>query len=432
MNNKRNNLVRIVCIALAALMLLSVISGALIIMANAASSKEIEQELIALREEEAELKKQAKEVQSNIDENRKGAQTLVEKKKDIDQQMEMSRQSINNLNAQIQQYSLLIANKQEELEASMAEEERLNAQYKTRIRTMEETGNISYWSILFGASSFSDLLDKVDMIAEIAESDQLMLKKLAEITKEIEQERTELEAEMTGLEEAKAELADRQAELEVQRAESDVLLLEMEDAYATLSAEYENYLDLEDAVSAEIAKSETEYFNALAKEEAERRAALAKQQAEAAAAARKNPPSSGGNSGSSSGGTSSGFVYPLPYRVQITDAYGYRTHPLTGVYKWHNGVDLAAGQGTAIYATKSGTVTGAYYDDAYGNMVTINHGDGFSSLYGHMDYSTVSSGDYVTQGEVIGYVGSTGWSTGPHLHFTIYYNGADVNPMNYV
>ena len=95
-------------------------------------------------------------------------------------------------------------------------------------------------------------------------------------------------------------------------------------------------------------------------------------------------------------------------------------------------VVIAAGSGTAIYATQSGTVTSACYNEAYGNMVTINHANGYSSLYGHMTNYIVSVGDYVTQGQTIGYVGSTGWSTGPHLHFTIYYNGSDVKPMNYV
>jgi murein DD-endopeptidase MepM/ murein hydrolase activator NlpD len=127
-----------------------------------------------------------------------------------------------------------------------------------------------------------------------------------------------------------------------------------------------------------------------------------------------------------------GFLLPLPYYTAITDAYGMRYHPIYGYYKMHEGVDLAVGSGTAIYATKSGTVTTAAYDDAYGYYVTINHGDGYSSLYGHMTNYIVSAGDYVTQGQVIGYVGSTGWSTGPHLHFGIYYNGSSVNPMNYV
>ena len=98
----------------------------------------------------------------------------------------------------------------------------------------------------------------------------------------------------------------------------------------------------------------------------------------------------------------------------------------------HNGVDLACSSGTPIYASKSGYVTTATYHYAYGNYVTINHMDGFSTLYGHMTYFVVSEGEYVEQGQVIGYVGSTGYSTGPHLHFTIYYDGSTVNPMNYI
>lgn len=169
---------RIVCLVLAAVMLLGLVSSALIIMVNAASSSEIKKELSGLRNQQAELKKEREALQAKIKENQSKTQTLVDKKSDIDQQISMTQASINNLNEQVQQYSLLIANKQAELEASQAEEQRLNEQYKTRIRSMEETGNISYWAILFGANSFSDLLDKIDVIQEIAKADQLMLEKM--------------------------------------------------------------------------------------------------------------------------------------------------------------------------------------------------------------------------------------------------------------
>lgn len=421
-SGKRSKVQKIVCILLAVLMLGSLVSGALIVMVSAASSKEIEQELIALREEQAELKKQSDALEASISENQAKTQTLVEKKADIDQQMEMSRQTIENLNEQIQQYSLLIAQKQDELEKTEEESAALNAQYKTRLRSMEETGKISYWSILFGAGSFSDLLDKVNMINEIAKSDQLMLEKMEDVAAKIADEREDLETQMNELELAKLDLAEQQTTLEAQREESNKLILQMAAEYDALSEEYQEYERLEDEMSAQIKQTETDYFNALSKEEAARQAELNKQ---------NNNKVTSSSSGAASSATG-GFLYPLPYAVSITDAYGYRIHPLSGTYKWHNGVDFAAGSGTAIYATKSGTVTSACYNEAYGNMVTINHADGYSSLYGHMTNYIVSAGDYVTQGQTIGYVGSTGWSTGPHLHFTIYYNGADVNPMNYV
>ena len=140
-------------------------------------------ELSGLRNQQAELKKEREALQAKIKENQSKTQTLVDKKSDIDQQISMTQASINNLNEQVQQYSLLIANKQAELEASQAEEQRLNEQYKTRIRSMEETGNISYWAILFGANSFSDLLDKIDVIQEIAKADQLMLEKMKAVSR---------------------------------------------------------------------------------------------------------------------------------------------------------------------------------------------------------------------------------------------------------
>ena len=413
----RNKFTRIVCIVLAVIMTLSLVTTALVYMVGAASSKEIEKELVDLRVQQAELKKQSDALKAEINQNEAETQTLIEKKADIDKQMDMSRQTIENLNAQIQQYSLLIADKQSELEDSLAEEAALNEQYKARLRTMEETGKISYWSILFGARSFSDLLDKIDMIQEIAKSDQLMMEKLEAMSEKIAGERADLETQMDDLNAAKDELAVQQAELEVQRAESDELLIQMAKEYESMSAEYADYEAMEDELSAQIAKSETDYFNALSREQAAR----------IAAAAAQKP-----SSGSSAAPSSSGFVFPLAYATKITDAYGYRIHPLSGTKKWHNGVDFAAGEGTAIYATKAGTVTSATYSEAYGNMVTINHGDGYSSLYGHMTNYIVSAGDTVSAGQTIGYVGSTGWSTGPHLHFTIYYNGSDVNPLNYV
>ena len=190
---------RIVCLVLAAVMLLGLVSSALIIMVNAASSSEIKKELSGLRNQQAELKKEREALQAKIKENQSKTQTLVDKKSDIDQQISMTQASINNLNEQVQQYSLLIANKQAELEASQAEEQRLNEQYKTRIRSMEETGNISYWAILFGANSFSDLLDKIDVIQEIAKADQLMLEKMKAVSEQIASERTELEQQMAEL-----------------------------------------------------------------------------------------------------------------------------------------------------------------------------------------------------------------------------------------
>ena len=425
MRSSRTKIVRIISIVLAAVILLSLVSTALIVMVHAASSSEIKSKLADLRAKQAEIQKQSDELEKSIAENKDQTKTLVGQKAEIDQEREMSRQKIENLNEQIQQLNLLIAEKQTELEASVAKEEALQKQYKARLRSMEETGSVSYWSILFRASSFSDLLDRVDMIREIAESDQLMLKQLSAATQAVETERADLEQQKLDLQQTEDDLAVEQAELETNRAKADTLITQMQAEYASLSDEFLAAEADEAAVREQIKKTETDYFNALAKEQA----------AAAAAAAAANKPSSGSNSSSSSssgGASSGGFAFPLAYSTGVTCAYGPRVHPINGNKSFHYGVDLAAGMNTEIYATKSGTVTGATYGEANGYYVTINHGDGYSSIYAHMTNYVVSAGDSVKQGQLIGYVGTTGWSTGPHLHFEILYNGSNVNPMNYI
>lgn len=425
MRSSKTKIVRIISIVLAAVILLSLVSTALIVMVHAASSSEIKSKLADLRAKQAEIQKQSDELEKSIAENKDQTKTLVSQKAEIDQEMEMSRQKIENLNEQIQQLNLLIAEKQTELEASVAKEEALQKQYKARLRSMEETGSVSYWSILFRASSFSDLLDRVDMIREIAESDQLMLKQLSAATQAVETERADLEQQKLDLQQTEDDLAVEQAELETKRAKADTLITQMQAEYASLSDEFLAAEADEAAVREQIKKAETDYFNALAKEQA----------AAAAAAAAANKPSSGSNSSSSSssgGASSGGFAFPLAYSTGVTCAYGPRVHPINGNKSFHYGVDLAAGMNTEIYATKSGTVTGATYGEANGYYVTINHGDGYSSIYAHMTNYVVSVGDSVKQGQLIGYVGTTGWSTGPHLHFEILYNGSNVNPMNYI
>ena len=417
---KQRKLTRLVCIILAAVMLLSLVAYALTLVVGAASSKEILKELEALRAEQSEIKAKSDALEASIQQNQSKTQTLVQQKADLDQQMEITRTTINNLHAQVQQYSLLIAEKQKELEAAQDAEAQLQEQYRTRLRSMEETGSVSYWSILFQASSFSDLLDRVDMIREIAKSDQLILEQLAEATAAVERERTELEQQRQELEQTEQELNEQQTLQEQQREESNKMILQMQVEYAALSEDYKAAEAAEDELRETIKQTETAYFNALSKEEAARIAAQNKANNNKA-----NPNSAGATA-------TGGFLFPLAWSNGVTCAYGPRTHPIYGYQSNHTGVDLGSGMNTEIYATKSGTVTASSYGEANGYYLTINHGDGYSSLYAHMVSNEVSVGDYVTQGQVIGHVGMSGWTTGAHLHFEILYNGSNVNPMNYI
>ena len=412
--------VSILAILLAILMVGGVVFSALSVLVSAASSSELKQELDNLKNQADDIAAESAELDRQIAENESETQSIVEKKENIDQQMDLTRQQIENLSAQIQQYNLLIAAKQEELDQAEIEAQEMNERYKLRLRTMEEEGNVSYWSVLFQANSFTDLLDRIDMIQEIAQADQTMLERMRQVAEEIAAAKVEIEDNKAALEEAKAELAVLEAQLEDQRAEADAMITQLMANREELLAVSDTYDALEAEVRQQIQDVQTAYENALADEEAQRKIEAAREQA------------ASGSVSKPSSTSSSGFLYPLAASGTITDAYGYRWHPIYEAYRFHTGVDFAVGRGTAIYATRSGTVTAAAYSTYNGNYVAINHNDGYTSLYGHMTNYIVSPGQSVSQGQVIGYEGSTGVSTGPHLHFEITYGGANVNPMDYV
>ena len=436
---------RRVIVAVIAGVLALLMIGGVVISAFAESSKTIKERIEALKRQEAAIAAQQQEVREQKAENESDIQDLVGQKNQLDKQIKLTQDSIENKNEQIQEYTLLIAEKQNELNDALDQRDALNERYKARIRSMEEKGKLTYWSILFKASSFADLLDRVDMINEIARSDARMIDQIQDVAQQIETARQELAAEKVEMEETKEGLAAEQEALEAQRAEADQLMAELMKDHAAFEAQEEKYDDQKEALLAQIAKEEIKYKEAVSAEEKARREAEAaerarKAAAEAAAAARQREASGGGGSsgGSSSGGSSSGssvsrygFQWPCTARA-ITCPFGPRIHPITHVYSNHSGMDIGASYGSPIYACASGTVTKATFGTAYGYHVVINHGNGFSTLYGHMIRYTVSVGQYVTRGEIIGYVGSTGWSTAPHLHLTMYYNGNLVNPLNYL
>lgn len=375
---------------------------------SAATTSEIQKELDRLEEEAKQIAEEQEALEAEISANRAQAIGYADRKMQIDRDLELSRLEIENLTAQIHQQNMLIAEKQAELDSLQDEQDALLERYKLRIRAIQERGEVSYLSVLLQSDSFSDMLVYRTMIEEISNSDMRMLDDLKQSAAIVLAAKNELTGAKSSLEGKKAELADAQEALDVQRAEADVVLAELAEQKELL---LEAALQAEQEVAAlndEIAKKEQEYTEAKRAEEAQNGTYL--------------PPSE------------TGFIFPVSLNgyAYMTSPYGYRTHPITGNYTLHNGVDLAANSGTPIFASKSGTVTTASNGYGWGNYVVINHGDGFSTLYAHQTRYAVSVGQYVTQGEVIGYVGSTGNSTGPHLHFTVYYNGTTVNPLGYI
>ncbi len=438
---------RVIISVIAGVLVLTMLAGIIAMLASAKTSDEIQAEINDLEAQSENLAAQREQLEYEIQENQNKTLTIVEEKSQVDRDIELTRQEVELVKEQIHQYSLLIAEKQAELDVLEAQQEELFERYKRRMRAMQERGDVSYWSVIFEADSFVDMLSCRTMIEEIAKTDQRMMDEMRAVAAEVMAAKNGLAEQKTSLEQKRAELAEAEERLASKRQESEDLLNELLADKARLIEETEMYEQAEAELAAQIAALEVERTAALL---AEWQAAHPPQPAPTESTTENTGDQTettepeGGDNGNTETETepepnlppsaSENFMFPLPagIGVVITSPYGYRVHPITGNYTLHNGVDLAISSGTPIYASKSGVVTTATNHYSYGNYVTINHMDGYSTLYAHMTHFVVSEGDYVEQGQVIGYVGSTGYSTGPHLHFTIFYNGSTENPMNYI
>ena len=391
--------------SLSACMLLSLLP----VSDSAVSSAAIKEELNTLKEQNATIQAEIDQIQSQYDATSNEIQALVDRKNAVDQEISLLHNQITNITQQINAYGQLIADAQDQLDDAEQTLTELNQKHKERIQAMEEAGNITYWQVIFQANSFTDLLDRMNMIDEIAAADQRRLDEIQSAADLVSATRQQMQEEKSSLDEMQLQLLDSQAALEEKRTESDELLRSL----SKQQDEFQLLLDYsearQDALMKEIAQKQKELSNA---EYQEKLAKIALQGS--------NPPSD------------ATWLTPVS-GYTITSAFGMRVHPVYGYQLMHNGVDLACPQGTPIYATRAGTVTTASYQEGgAGYYVSINHGDGFGSIYMHMTHYVVSAGQSVSAGQLIGYVGSTGVSTGPHLHFGISYAGTYVKPLAYI
>ena len=432
---KRKQMVSILAGIMAAVMLLTLVLSLLPTRASAASSSEIRKQINALKEEKAALQDKIAEVQDQYEQNENEIADIIAKKNVIDQEIQLLSEQITNINDQISAYNTLIADKQDELDHAEERYDQLNEENRLRVRTMEEDGEMSYWEVLFKANSFSDLLDRLNMVEEIAASDNRRLEELGKAAEEVEMAQEVLAGEKQELETAKQELDDTQIEMDEKRAQADALLQELLSKADDLEALEAEFQAQDEAFLEEIAKKEQE-FNAAKQAEWEAYMATYVPPTTAPSGGTTNNSGNSGSSGGSSGGTGGssgggGWLVPCSY-TSITSPFGYRTAPTSGASSYHQGVDLDTGTGDPVVATRAGIVTVAGYGFAAGNYVQINHQDGFSSIYMHLSSYCVSSGQIVSAGQLIGRTGATGVATGDHLHFGISYNGVYVNPCNYV
>ncbi len=386
---------RAVIVVLACAVLLPV--GEQLVEANTSQAKVTQAQIDALKSDANALAAEKKELANQLKEIRADKSQAQSQKNNLEQQINIIQSEIDNINGQIGKYDELIGVKQSEIAETQARTDEQYELFCQRVRTMEEEGETSYWSIILGSGSFAEMLDNFMMIEEIIEYDNSVMDALGALKQLLQTEQKELEDARSEQEAAKAVQVAAQDELEARQAEVDALIKaisgqedKLEEAEAALKREA-------NAMDAKIKDLERQYANQIA-----------------------NVPSE------------SGYLWPLPASWNtLSSLFGNRIHPITGRPNNHTGIDVPASKGTNIYAAKSGVITTSTYNRSYGNYVVVSHSDGTSTLYAHMSKRNATVGKTVKQGAVIGYVGTTGSSTGNHLHFEVRKNGSRTDPVNY-
>ena len=352
----------------------------------------------ALEAERDELSAEREEMEAGIAELEAEHADIMERKTALDERNELYRQEIELIEEQVELYTSLVEQKKLEVDGALERENEQLANYRRHVRAMEENGSFTWLAIIFGSKSLGELLSNIDMVGEIMEADRRSYEQYTAAREESERVQAEYEEMLTELDAKQAELEAEKAELEAEIEEAEQLIVELEEQLETDRAAYEEQLAKEQALESEIQSMIAE---------------LERQEA--------------ANSIVSTGT----YIWPLP-GYSPGSAYGWRMHPIFHEMRFHAGEDIGAPSGTPILAADSGIATVIPNNgNGYANYIIINHGGGRTTLYAHMSAFAVSNGQSVTQGQTIGYVGSTGNSTGPHLHFEVRVNGATTDPKSY-
>ena len=318
------------------------------------------------------------EIQSDLDANKAEQQQVSEDLAQVKEDIEALQPDVDAISAEVDAASAKVS----DIEAQIAEKKQAMEDRKDglneRLRVMYKNGSVGYMDVLLNSGSISELISNLEMIQIIYKSDMAAIETL-------EKEQEELEKIEKQLKEEKAVLDSKKADLDAQMDKLNALKADLEYAEDQLLLEAQNLASqLQSWVN-----PDTEYV----------------------------------------GGA---YVWPAPTTKYVTSQFGWRLHPIFNTWKYHSGTDIAGSSGDPILAAASGTVILSEYYGGYGECIIIDHGGGLTSLYGHMSSRYVSVGETVSSGETIGAMGSTGWSTGPHLHLEFAVNGELVDAMDYV
>lgn len=387
----KKRIAALIAILLALLMILPML--VMVIEASAVSQSDVDK----LKNEAKNLEQEKKDIDAQLARLRESQATAMEEKLALDRQITIIEEQIATTALLIEGLDAEILQKEEEIAAAEQREAERYELFKQRIRAMEENDSASYLSVVLKAGSFSDMLARMEIIDDIMEYDRNVMDDLKRSREAVETAKAELEA-------SRAEQQGIRESLEADEAELQLRLEEQANFILRLEADQQAYTKAYEEAQRELDKTKGEIDDML--KELEK--------------LRSNSVYVGGT-----------YLWPLPGHSNISSPFGMRYHPVLHKYSKHTGTDITAKTGTEIVAANSGEVVVAKYSYAYGNYVVIDHGGGQRTLYGHMSKMGVSKGQKVARGDVIGWVGSTGYSTGPHLHFEIIVNGTQIDPMTH-
>lgn len=385
---------RILVIVLAAALLLTVLLPALTLLAGAEVTQD---DITNIKGELSDIVALKNKVQKELNSVRGDLTKAKEQITWIEAEITLTEQEIDVSQRLLEQYDLQIQQKVEEINALEEQEAQQYREFYSHVRWLEETGSVSYLSILFQASSFSELLDYAMLIADIMDYSNRIIKGLEETQAKVREAHADLALSREEQSMAQKNLEEQRASLVESRTEAERLYDEIKDTESELAAEARLLAESEKEIQAELKKAEEQYAKQIA--------ALK-------------------NNGS--------WYWPLPGIYYISSVFGGRYHPITG--KWHNhgGTDIPAAAGTKIYAAQDGVVTtvSKNKNSSYGWYCIITHANGRATLYAHMrSKAVVKEGQNISKGDLVGYVGTTGSSTGNHLHFELRINGEKSNVL---
>lgn len=391
--------------------------------------------------EDEDLQNQLSDVQGQMAEQtqkKNDAEAVIgnvsEKLRIIQDNLNAATNEYKSISSQLADTEKQIAEMQVKLKEEQAKLEKREKVFRVRIRDIYMHGQLSYLDVVLGAKDFNDFANRVDLLRRVIAADMDLITAIRQQRDEIQQVQQELESQRQKQSVLKENAAQKKAEIEQHKKEQQTILYKAETDKATAEEAYRELEASSQSIGEMLRQRAAARAAAAAAAEAE---AAAQQQASASSQADAGDAGTSDDSGSTepdysyqpvSG--SGAFIWPV--NGVITSPYGYRTHPIFGTTIYHSGIDIGVDYGTPVHAADSGVVVEAGWISGYGYAVVIDHGNGLSTLYGHNESLNVSSGQSVSQGQVIAYAGSTGNSTGPHVHFEVRSNGDPVDPSAYL